>query len=81
MHIEIPNDQRFRWVPVGWKVENMIVGEFSEKSPYSAAFSIDSQGGYKLYITYKEEIFDGIAWQETGQMREVEEVAFQIIEE
>ena len=34
---------------------------------------------FNLYITYKEEIFDGVGWQETGQVHEVEELTFQVI--
>lgn len=78
MHLVTPNDQRFRWIPVSWKVTDSMSGDFTAEAPFSAEFSVGEQGDYKLYITYKEEIFDGANWQETGQIRDVEEVSFQI---
>lgn len=40
--------------------------------------SISKQDDYKLSITYKQEILDGVNWQTTGQIRDGEEVLFQI---
>jgi hypothetical protein len=48
------------------------------KAPYQASLSLDNKGEQRLYITYLEEIFDGVGWQETGQLHEVEEVFFQV---
>lgn len=79
MHLSRPNDQRFRWIPVEWRVSDSTDGAFSREAPFLATFSIGKQGDYKLYITYKEEIFDGINWQETRQIHEVEELSFQVI--
>jgi len=53
-------------------------GSFSDESPFHTKFSIDTKGEYVLHITYKEEIFDGVGWQETGQSHEVPELSFQI---
>lgn len=78
MHLEKPQDQRFRWFPVKWRISESIDGVFSKESPFSAQISLDMKGGHTLYITYKEEIFDGIGWQETGQVHEVPELSFQI---
>lgn len=79
-HLDEPKDQRFRWIPVSWKVLDSMTGNFSEEAPFLARLSIDIQGDYKLYIAYKEEVFDGVDWQETGQLHEVEEVSFQVID-
>lgn len=79
MHLIKPNDQRFRWIPIGWKVSDSITGDFSEEVLFIAEFSVGAQGEYMLYITYKEEIFDGADWQATGQICEVEELSFQVL--
>ena len=78
MHLGEPKDQRFRWIPVSWRVSGSMPGDFSEEAPFLAEFSIAQQGEYTLYITYKEEIFDGVDWQETGQIQEVDELSFQV---
>lgn len=79
MHLVTPNDQRFRWIPVSWNLSDLMNGNYLGEAPYFATFSIDMQGEYKFYITYKEEIFDGVNWQETGQIHEVEELTFQVL--
>ena len=71
-------DQRFRWIPLGWKISDSVSGDFMAEVPYSAEFSVSEQGIYTLYITYSEEIFDGMSWQKTGQIRDVEEITFQV---
>lgn len=78
MHLTEPNDQRCRWAPIAWRVDNAASGGFSGETPYSAEFSISAAGEYTLFVTYKEEIYDGIRWQETGQVRETPEALFQI---
>lgn len=72
-HLMKPNDQRFRWIPIRWRVSDLSEGEFTKEAPFTATFSLEKQGDFMLHITYKEEIFDGISWQETDQVREVEE--------
>ncbi len=76
LSLEFPDDQRYRWFPVSYRVSNAASGEFPSHAPYTVEFSLQSIGGYTLYVTYKEEIFDGKVWQKTGQVREVEEHAF-----
>jgi len=80
MNLNEPKDQRFRWKPDSYRVSDSIISSFAEVMPFLTTFSIDNQGDYKLYITYKEEIFDGVTWQETSQVHEVEELSFQVIE-
>ena len=77
-NLETPNDQRFRWIPVTWRLSDGTNGSFSGEDTYQATLSFDNKGEQYLYITYLEEIFDGIDWQETGQLYEVEEVLFRI---
>ncbi len=72
-----PKDQRFRWTPVSWRLSDSTGGDFPREAPFLASFSLSTQDEYKIYITYKEEIFDGVNWQETDQVLEVEELAFQ----
>lgn len=71
-------DQRFRWMPVSWRLTDGTSGSFSSQAPYEATVSLNSKGEQCLYISYQEEIFDGLDWQETGQICEVEEVVFQV---
>ena len=78
MNLEAPEDQRFRWYPVTWRLWDGTSGGFSNEAPFQTILSLDSKGDGQLYITYLEEIFDGVDWQETGQLREVEEVTFRI---
>lgn len=80
MHLGTPKDQRFRWVPVQWWISDTVNGRFADEMPFQMEFSIEKQGEYTLYITYKEEIFDGVNWQETNQVYGVEELHF-LIEE
>ena len=76
MHLSLPNDRRFRWAPISWRVGNDACGEFPVEEPFTAVLSIDDEGEFALYITYREEIFDGLKWQATGQVCEVEERSF-----
>ena len=78
MDLDAPKDQRFRWIPVSWKVSDNKKGEFLKEAPFAAEFSIEKPGDYVFEIVYKEEIFDGLAWQETGQLREVKERSFSV---
>lgn len=78
MNLEIPNDQRFRWYPVAWSLSDGTSGSFLGEAAFQAELPLTSSGEKKLYITYLEEIFDGVGWQETGQLRVVEERMFQV---
>lgn len=78
MNLESPKDQRFRWTPVNWRLSDGSNGSFSSEAPFQATLSLDSKGDHRLYITYMEEIFDGIDWQKTSQSHEVEEIMLQI---
>ena len=78
MNLESPKDQRFRWMPETWRLSDGTSGSFSSEAPFQASLSLNNKGEMRLYITYLEEIFDGIDWQETGQLHEVEEVMFRI---
>lgn len=64
------------WIPVLWKVSDSTNDVFSQEAPFLAEFSLGKEGQYKIFITYKEEIFDGVNWQETGQIHRVEELGF-----
>ena len=77
-NLETPNDQRFRWIPVTWRLSDGTNGSFSGEAMYQATLFFDNKGEQYLYITYLEEIFDGTDWQETGQLHEVEEVLFRV---
>lgn len=79
MHLTRPNDQRFRWMPVGWRVADVSDGSFSTDAPFTATISVGAVGKYTLYISYREEIFDGVNWQETGQTHEAPELSFQVV--
>ncbi len=76
MNLVAPKDQRFRWIPTLWKISNSTNGVFSKEAPFLAEFSLSKEGEYKIYITYEEEIFDGVDWQKTRQIHEVEELFF-----
>lgn len=78
MNLEKPKDQRFRWYPVTWRFSDGTSGSFSNEAPYQTVLSLDNKGEQRLYITYLEEIFDGVDWRETGQLREIEEIMFRI---
>lgn len=78
MKLESPREQRFRWMPVTWRLSDGTSGDFASEAPFETTLSLDSTGEQRLYITYLEEIFDGVDWQETGQLHEVEEVSFQV---
>jgi hypothetical protein len=78
MNTNAPKDQRFRWLPASWKLSDGTKGNFPSDAPFQASLIINSKGDGRLYITYLEEIFDGVGWQATGQSREVEEVAFRV---
>lgn len=78
MNLESPREQRFRWYPVSWRLSDGTSGSFSEEVPYQAVFTLGNTGEQRLHITYLEETFDGVGWQATGQLREVEEVIFQV---
>jgi len=77
MNLESPREQRFRWYPVAWRLSDGTIGSFSDEVPYEAILTCSNKGEQRLYITYLEEVFDGVDWQETGQSHEVEEVTFQ----
>jgi uncharacterized repeat protein (TIGR02543 family) len=78
MNLTAPQDQRFRWIPMSWKLSDGTNGSFSAESPFQADVSLNNTGEHRLYITYAEEIFDGARWQATCQSREVEEVVFSV---
>jgi len=72
MGLELPQDIRFRWVPVSWRLSGGANGDFAGEVPFQASILPDV-GEQWLYITYLEEVFDRVGWQETGQVREVRE--------
>lgn len=78
MNLETPKDQRFRWYPVTWRLSDGASGSFSNEAPFQAVLSLNNKDAGRLYITYFEETFDGVEWQATGQLREVEEITFRI---
>ena len=78
MNLESPREQRFRWIPVTWRLSDGTSGSFSNEAPFQSALSLDSIGEQRLYITYLEEVFDGVDWQATDQLHEVEEVIFRV---
>ncbi len=78
MHLSKPKDQRFRLIPVSYRLLNGASGNFSVEAPFTADLSLLSTGKQKLYVTYLEEIFDGAGWQGSGQLYEVEEVMFKV---
>lgn len=78
MELNAPLDQRFRWTPVRWRLSDGTSGDFTAMAPFQATLYVRNTGKKTLYITYMEEIFDGIDWQETRQKHEVPEVNFQV---
>lgn len=77
-HLVEPLSERFRWIPVSWRVEELGKGVFSGEAPYTAPIHMATAGRYTLCITYREEVFDSIIWQETGREHEVEELPFSV---
>jgi len=73
MNLESPRDKRFRWMPVSWRLSDGTSGVFTNEIPFQASIPLDNIGEQWLYITYLEEVFDRVHWQETGQVREVRE--------
>jgi len=73
MSLELPQDKRFRWMPISWSLSNGASGVFTRAAPFQSSIPFDNTGEQWLYITYMEEVFDRIGWQETGQVREVRE--------
>ncbi|HEX3028618.1 MAG TPA: InlB B-repeat-containing protein [Clostridia bacterium] len=78
LHLEASEDQHFRWMPVAWRLSDGTTGSFMSEAPFQAIVALEHEGEQRLYITYFEEIFDGIGWQETSQSREVEERTFTV---
>jgi hypothetical protein len=76
MKLKAPQDQRFRWKPISWRLSDDKTGSFTVEAPFHANIIPEQAGKQQLYITYSEEIFDGVGWQPTGQTREVLEVMF-----
>ena len=73
MNLESPRDKRFRWMPISWRLSDGTSGYFTNEAPFQASIPLDSIGEQGLYITYLEEVFDRVTWQQTGQVREVRE--------
>jgi len=73
MSLESPQDKRFRWTPISWRLSGGASGVFTSEIPFQARISLNSIGEQWLYIAYLEEVFDRAGWQETGQVREVRE--------
>ncbi|MCL2361961.1 MAG: hypothetical protein FWC73_09135 [Defluviitaleaceae bacterium] len=73
MNLELPQDKRFRWMPISWNLSNGVSGVFMSEGLFQADITFDNIGEQWLYITYLEEVFDRTRWQETGQIREVRE--------
>ncbi len=78
MNLETPEDRRFRLYPVTWRLSDGKGGSFPNEAPFQTVLSLNHKGDVRLYITYSEEVFDGIEWQKTGGLYEVEEVRFRI---
>lgn len=76
MNLNAPQDQRFRWKPIAWRLSDGPRGSFTSEAPFAATLLLDNAGEQELFITYSEEIYDGICWQETGQSNETQEVTF-----
>lgn len=77
-HLVNPPSERFRWIPISWRIDSLIQGEFTDTIPYSFTRVLSASGSYHLYITYIEEVFEGISWQETGREHEVAELPFSV---
>jgi len=73
MNLDAPEDKRFRWMPISWRLSDGTGGYFTSEIPFQANIPFGSVGEQGLYITYLEEVFDRITWQKTGQTREVRE--------
>jgi len=73
MSLESPRDKRFRWMPISWRLSDGTSGYFTNEYPFHASISLGSIGEQGLYITYLEEVFDRVIWQQTGQVREIRE--------
>jgi len=73
MGVESPWEKRFRWAPIAWRLSDGTSGNFTNEAPFSANIPLRSAGEHGLYITYIEEVFDRVGWQQTGQIREVRE--------
>jgi hypothetical protein len=63
---------------VTWRLSDGTSGNFSDEAPFQAELTFGGKGDGWLYLTYVEEVYDGTYWQETGQVREVEEVVFRV---
>lgn len=77
-HLVDPPSERFRWIPTNWRVEGLEQGAFPSEAPYTATINLSTAGSYTLHITYREEVFDGVAWQSTEREHEVEELPFSV---
>lgn len=77
-HLIDPPSERFRWIPVSWRVDGLGQGQFSDEAPYTANISMATAGSYTLCITYREEVFDSITWQDTGKVHEAAELSFSV---
>ncbi|MCL2406224.1 MAG: hypothetical protein FWC92_11885 [Defluviitaleaceae bacterium] len=73
MGLEFPQDKRFRWMPISWRLSNGANGIFTGEAPFQSDIILDTTGEQWLYITYLEEVFDRTQWQGTEQVREVRE--------
>ncbi|MCL2356898.1 MAG: hypothetical protein FWC70_07055 [Defluviitaleaceae bacterium] len=71
--VESPWEKRFRWIPVAWRLSDDASGNFTNEAPFFASIPLRNAGEHGLYITYTEEVFDRVRWQQTGQVREVRE--------
>jgi len=73
MGVESLHEKRFRWVPIAWRLSDGTNGNFANEAPFFTSIPLHNVGENGLYITYMEEVFDRIRWQQTGQVREVRE--------
>jgi len=73
MSLESPQDKRFRWMPISWRLSDGTSGVFTCGVPFQSNIHLINIGEQWLYITYLEEVFDRVDWQETGQIHEVRE--------
>gem|GEM_PF-1260481 len=73
MGVELPWEKRFRWVPIAWRLSDGTSGNFANEAPFFTSIPLRNAGENGLYITYMEEVFDRIRWQQTGQVHEVRE--------
>lgn len=69
-----PKKNDTRYLPENWGVVNTYSWE---KAPYSASFGMAKAGDYTLTVNFKEQKYNGSAWEDTG-VRDVKKQAFRV---